>query len=54
MADAHTILSTILYCLWWPTNRILFALGFILSPFWAVAKFVFLPVAYLLHGIYVI
>ncbi|KAF2446441.1 hypothetical protein P171DRAFT_357484 [Karstenula rhodostoma CBS 690.94] len=52
MADGRAILSTILYCLWLPISKILSAVVFILSPFWALAQFIFLPVAYLLKTIY--
>jgi hypothetical protein len=54
MADARAVLSTILYCLWLPTSKILSAVSFVLSPFWALAQFTFLPVAYLLQTIYAV
>ena len=54
MADARTTLSTVLYCIWWPFSHILSAARAILSPFWALAQFVFLPVVYLVQGLLVI
>lgn len=51
MADTRAILSTVLYCLWWPTSKIIYAIHTILSPFWAALQFIFLPVTYLLQGI---
>ncbi|KAF1974646.1 hypothetical protein BU23DRAFT_97116 [Bimuria novae-zelandiae CBS 107.79] len=54
MADVWRIIFTILFYLWWPTSKLLSAIAFALSPFWALAQFVFLPVAYLAEGIYAI
>jgi hypothetical protein len=54
MAAAPSVLSIILYCLWWPTRKILSAISFVLSPIWALAHFVFLPVTYLLQAIYAV
>ncbi|KAK7180839.1 uncharacterized protein CC84DRAFT_722455 [Paraphaeosphaeria sporulosa] len=54
MADARAILSIILYCLWLPTSKILSAIIFILSPFWALAQFILLPAVYLLKSIYAV
>lgn len=51
MADARAILSTVLYCAWWPTSKLLLAIRAILSPFWAILQFVFLPLIYLVHAI---
>ncbi|KAJ4302734.1 hypothetical protein N0V90_001624 [Kalmusia sp. IMI 367209] len=51
MTDARAVLSTVLYCLWWPVTKILLAIGIILSPFWSVAQFILLPVTYLVQGL---
>jgi hypothetical protein len=51
MADPRTILSTVLYYLWWPTSKILYAIQVVLSPFWAILQFIFLPVTFLLRAI---
>ncbi|PVI07662.1 hypothetical protein DM02DRAFT_550559 [Periconia macrospinosa] len=52
MADYPTVLSTILYILWWPTNKFIHVIKFILSPIWALVRFIFLPVTYLLETIF--
>ncbi|KAF2680567.1 hypothetical protein K458DRAFT_311254 [Lentithecium fluviatile CBS 122367] len=51
MADTRAIVSTVLYCLWWPTSKIIYAIQTILSPFWTILQFVFLPLTYLLHAV---
>ena len=51
MADTRTILSTVLYCLWWPASKIIYAIQAILSPFWAALQFILLPVTYLVQAL---
>ena len=51
MADTRAVLSTILYCLWYPTTKLLQLLVTILSPIWAIAQFILLPVTYLIQGL---
>lgn len=54
MADARAVLSTVLFCFWWPTSKLLAAIAFVLSPFLRVLHFVLLPVIYLARAIYAI
>ncbi|KAK3202412.1 hypothetical protein GRF29_161g1120846 [Pseudopithomyces chartarum] len=54
MANTGTILSTLLFCLWWPTSKLLSVFALVLSPFWAVLQFVLLPVIYLAHAVYAV
>ncbi|CAI6333511.1 unnamed protein product [Periconia digitata] len=51
MADYRTVLSNIVYVLWWPTDRIIRAIKYTLSPFWTLITFVFLPVTYLVQTV---
>jgi len=51
MADTRAVISIVLYCLWWPTTKIIYAIQTILSPFWTALQFIFLPVTYLLRAI---
>ncbi|KAF1957406.1 hypothetical protein CC80DRAFT_491522 [Byssothecium circinans] len=51
MADVRTILSNTLYVIWWPTSKALNGIRFILSPFWALLQFIFLPLTHLIQAI---
>lgn len=50
-ADARTVFSNTLYILWWPTSKILGAIRYILSPFWTLIRFIFLPLTHLIQAI---
>jgi hypothetical protein len=44
-------ISTVLYYACWPIVKLLQGVAFVLSPFWRIAQFLFLPITYVLHGI---
>ena len=54
MANTGAILSTLLFCLWWPMSKLLSVFALVLSPFWAVLQFVLLPVIYLARAIFAV
>jgi hypothetical protein len=55
MADAVygtlAVISTLLYALSYPVIKAIRLVALIVSPFWAIAQFVLLPVTYSIHGI---
>lgn len=51
MPDTRTLLSTLLYGLWWPASSIIYAIHAVLSPFWTALQFVLLPVTCLVRAV---
>ena len=51
MADSLARISTALYYLCWPFIKLLQGVAFVLSPFWAILRFIFLPITIVVQGI---
>lgn len=46
-ADLRTIVLVLLYLIWWPINKLLRSVVYILTPLWTLVSFILLPFNYL-------
>ena len=51
MADTLATISTTLYYACWPFLQLLKGIAFVLSPFWAILRFMILPITIVIQGI---
>jgi hypothetical protein len=51
MADIRAILLVSLYIVWWPVNKLINGIVFVLAPIWTLVSFILLPLIHVAQTI---